>query len=31
MAAQGAAYRLGVKLAAKLPTTLPRDIIIEKA
>jgi len=27
----GAIYRLGVKLAAKLPDTLPSDIIIEKA
>ena len=31
MAAQDAAYRLGVKLAAKAPNTLPSDIIIEKA
>jgi len=31
MAAQDAAYRLGVKLAAKAPNTLPGDIIIEKA
>ena len=30
MAAQDAAYRLGVKLAAKAPNTLPSDIIIEK-
>jgi hypothetical protein len=31
MAVQDAIYRLGVKLAAKLPDTLPSDIIIEKA
>ena len=30
MAAQDAAYRLGVKLAAKAPNSLPSDIIIEK-
>lgn len=31
MAAEAAAYRLGVKLAAKAPNTLPSDISIEKA
>ena len=31
MAVQDAIYRLGVKLAAKIPETLPSDIIIEKA
>jgi len=31
MAAQDAAYRLGVKLAAKEPNSVPTDIIIEKA
>ncbi|MCI0420602.1 MAG: hypothetical protein L0387_23325 [Acidobacteria bacterium] len=31
MAAQDAAYRLGVKLAAKEPNSLPSDIIIERA
>ena len=31
MAVQDAIYRLGVKLAAKLPDTLPSDISIEKA
>ena len=31
MAAEDAAYRLGVKLAAKVPNTLPSDITIERA
>ena len=31
MAVQDAIYRLGVKLAAKLPETLPSDITIETA
>jgi len=31
LATEDAAYRLGVKLAAKVPNTLPSDIIIEKA
>jgi hypothetical protein len=31
MAAEDAACRLGVKLAAKVPNTLPSDITIERA
>ena len=31
LATEDAIYRLGVKLAAKLPDTLPSDIIIERA
>jgi len=31
MAAQDSAYRLGVKLAAKVPNTLPNDVFIENA
>jgi hypothetical protein len=31
LATEDAAYRLGVKLAAKVPNTLPSDISIEKA
>jgi hypothetical protein len=31
LATEDAAYRLGVKLAAKVPNTLPSDIVIERA
>ena len=30
MAAEDAVYRLGVKLAARVPGTLPSDIVIER-